>query len=488
MAKTNLKTTVLSSLFWKFMERVGVAGAMLVIQIVLARLLLPEDYGVIALIAVFIAVAQIFVESGLNTALIQKKNVDDLDYSSVFYLSLGLAVILYGILFITSPFIAAFYENDLLIPVLRVLGLTLFFGAVNSIQNAVIAREFKFKKLFVSSFSSVIISGAIGITIAYLGYGVWALVAQQLISNIAICIIMWMTVKWRPKLLFSFTRVKELFSFGWKLLVSAQLNTIYGNISTLVIGKLYPTNMLGYYSQGKQYPSTLVTSIDSSIQAVMLPTYAKNQDDKVAVKLIMRRALVTSSFIILPAMAGLAAVAEPLILVMLTEKWLMAVPFLQIFCCVFAMYPIHTVNLQAINGIGRSDVFLKLEIVKKVLGLATLAVTIPIGIYAMALGSIFTGVVSTFINAFPNKKLLNYSPLEQWMDIMPSLGLSALMFGVVYLITFLPIPLLAMLFIQIPLGIVLYFGMAKLFKLECLTYIMDTVKEYLPKKRVDKIE
>ena len=336
MAEGNLKSTIISSLFWKFLQSCGTSGISAIVGIILARLLLPEDYGVIALITVFIAVAQIFVTSGLNTALIQKKEVDDTDYSSVFFLSLIIAAVCYAILFITSPFIAAFYGNEIITPVLRVLGLTLFFGAFNSIQNAVIARTFTFKNLFVSSLGAVIISGIAGIVMALLGYGVWALVGQQLVSYIALCAIMWVTVDWRPKLLFSLTRVKTLFSFGWKLLVSAQIDTIYNNISTLVIGKLYPANMLGYYSQGQQYPNVLVSNINASIQTVMLPAYAKNQDDKATVKQIMRRALTTSSFLVLPAMAGLAAVAEPLVILLLTEKWIMAVPFLQIFCCVYA--------------------------------------------------------------------------------------------------------------------------------------------------------
>lgn len=483
MAEANLKTTVLTSLIWKFLERAGVSGVQAVVQIVLARLLLPEDYGVIALIAVFIAVAQIFVTSGLNTALIQKKEVDDTDYSSVFFLSLIIAAVCYAILFITSPFIAEFYGNEIITPVLRVLGLTLFFGAFNSIQNAVIARTFTFKKLFISSLGAVIISGIAGIVIALLGCGVWALVGQQLVSYIVLCAIMWVTVNWRPKLLFSITRVKTLFSFGWKLLVSAQIDTIYNNISTLVIGKLYPANMLGYYTQGQQYPNAIVSNINASIQTVMLPAYAKNQDDKTVVKQIMRRALTTSSFLILPAMAGLAAVAEPLVLLLLTEKWIMAVPFLQIFCCVYALWPIHTVNLQAVNGIGRSDVFLKLEIIKKAVGLIALAITIPIGIYAMAIGMIFTGIISTFINSYPNKKLLNYSPLEQWKDIMPALLISLVMFAIVYLVTLLPLPCWAMLLIQIPLGVVIYFGLARLFKLESLDYAVTTAKEFLGKKR-----
>ena len=483
MPEDNLKTSVLSSLFWKFLERGGVSGVQFIVQIILARLLLPEDYGVIALIVVFIAISQTFVQSGLGTALIQKRKVTDADYSSVFYLSLGVALVFYCILFLGAPVIAAFYNQPLITPVLRVLGLTLFFGAVNTIQNAVIARNFLFRKLFVSSLGAVLLSGVVGIAMAYTGYGVWALVGQQLTSIIALCIIMWFTVKWRPKLLFSVTRVKELFSFGWKLLASGLIDTTYTNLSSLIIGKLYPASMLGYYTKGQEFPSALVSNINSSIQAVMFPAYAKNQDNRPMVKQIMRRALVTSAFLVFPAMAGLAAVAEPLIKLLLTEKWLIAVPFLQIFCAVYALWPIHTVNLQAINALGRSDVFLRLEIMKKVVGVSVLAITVPIGIYAMALGSVVAGIIGTLINAYPNKLLLDYSFTEQWRDLMPALILSLIMCGAAYSVLFLGLSAWATLVLQIVVGAVVYVGLAWVVGLESLAYVMKTVREYLPERK-----
>jgi O-antigen/teichoic acid export membrane protein len=483
MPEDNLKTSVLSSLFWKFLERGGVSGVQFIVQIILARLLLPEDYGIIALIVVFIAISQTFVQSGLGTALIQKKKVTDADYSSVFYLSLGIALVFYCILFLGAPAIAAFYNQPLITPVLRVLGLTLFFGAVNTIQNAVIARNFLFRKLFVSSLGAVLLSGVVGVAMAYAGYGVWALVGQQLISAIALCIIMWFTVQWRPKLIFSVARVRELFSFGWKLLVSGLIDVTYTNLSSLIIGKLYPASMLGYYTKGQEFPNVLVSNINSSIQAVMFPAYAKNQDNRPMVKQIMRRALVTSAFLVFPAMAGLAAVAEPLIELLLTDKWLIAVPFLQIFCAVYALWPIHTVNLQAINALGRSDVFLKLEILKKIVGVSMLAVTVPIGIYAMALGSVVSGIIATFINTYPNKLLLNYSFTEQWRDLMPALILSLVMCGAAYSVLFLGLSALATLVLQIVVGVVVYLGLAWVVGLESLAYVMKTVREYLPGRK-----
>lgn len=477
MPEVSLKTSVLSSLFWKFLERGGVTGVQFIVQIILARLLLPEDYGVIALIVVFISISQIFVQSGLGTALIQKKEVTDEDYSSVFFLTLGMAFVLYCILFLAAPFVASFYSQPLITPVLRVLGLTLFFGAINSIQNAVISRNFQFRNLFVSSLVAVLLSGVVGIAMAYEGHGVWALVGQQLTSAAAVCAIMWFTVKWRPRLVFSLTRVRSLFSFGWKLLVSGLIATMYNGLSSLLIGKLYPASMLGHFTKGQEFPRMMMSNIDSSIQAVMLPAYAKNQDNRVLVKQIMRRALVTSSFLVFPAMVGLAVVAEPLVTILLTEKWLMAVPFLQIFCAFYALWPIHTANLQAINALGRSDIFLKLEVVKIVVGLSVLVISIPFGVHAIALGVVVAGIIGTFINSYPSKLLLDYGFFDQWKDLMPALLLSMLMGAVVYSILFLNIAVCTTLILQAIMGLVTYIGLAWLIKTESLMYLIKTLRE-----------
>lgn len=477
------KSKILSSLFWKLMERGGTQGIQFMLQIVLARLLLPEDYGIIALVTIFIIIANVFVQTGFNTALIQKKEVNETDFSSVFYLSLFVAGMLYVVLFFTAPLIANFYEEHQLIRVLRVLSITLFFGVFNSIQNAVIAREMQFKKLFFSSLGAIIGSGFIGIVMAYKGYGVWALVVQQITNQLFMTIILWYTVKWRPKLLFSFERVKGLFSFGWKLLVSTLIDRLYMNLRSLIIGKMYSSDMLGYFNRGKQFPELLVANINGSIQSVMLPALANQQDNKQRVKEMVRRSIVTSSFIIFPIMAGMAAVAEPLVKILLTEKWLPAVPFLQIFCASYALWPIHTANLQAINALGRSDIFLKLEILKKVIGLTILIVSIQYGVYAMALGLILSGVIGIFINAYPNLKLLNYSYKELWKDIMPSLLISLVMAAVVYSFLWLGMTSWVTLIAQVCIGAVLYIGMAKMFKLECFHYLLVTLKDMMKTER-----
>lgn len=479
----NVKGRVLSSLLWKFLERGGTQGIQFVLQIVLARILLPSDYGIIALISIFITLANVFVQSGFNTALIQKKDVDECDFSSVFYLSIFVSIVLYIILFISSPFIERFYNTQGLSKVLRVLSLTLFTGVFNSIQNAVISRKMEFKKLFFSSIGSMIISGTVGILSAIAGFGVWALVFQQLSNQITIVLILWFTVKWRPKLIFSLNKVKDLFSYGWKILLSTLIDTLYMNLRSLIVGKVYSSEMLGFYNRGDQFPQILINNINGSIQSVMLPALSEEQTNKVRVKEMVRRSIVTSSFVIFPIMIGLAAISEPMVSVILTDKWLPCVPFIRIFCFSYALWPIHTANLQAINALGRSDIFLKLEIVKKVMGMIILIISMQFGVYAIAIGLLISGIISTFINAHPNLRLLNYSYLEQIKDVMPSFILAIIMGVVVYSITFLHMPLVIMMILQIIIGMIVYISLAKIFKLECFTYLVNTMKEIINKKR-----
>ena len=477
------KSNILSSLFWKLMERGGTQGIQFIVQIILARLLAPEQFGTIAIVMVFINLAQVFVQSGFNTSLVQKKDADEDDFSSVFYMSLGIAGILYVIMYISAPYIASFYRDPILTPVLRVLSITLFAGAFNSIQNAFVSRNLLFKKLFKSSLGAMLISGTLGIIAAYKGLGIWALVIQQLVNQVAITIIMWFTVKWRPTLIISFSKVRKLFSFGWKLLASALLDTGYQELRTLIIGRLYTPSILGYYNRGQLFPKVLVSNIDGSIQSVMLPTLSAYQDDKKRMKEMMRRAIVSSSFLIFPMMVGMAVVAEPLVKIVLTDKWLPAVPFLQIFCISYALMPIHTSNLQAINAMGRSDIFLRLEVIKKVIGLTILLISLPFGVYVIALSSILTGIIGTFINAYPNKELLNYSYKEQWLDIMPSLLISLIMGGIVYLFNFLSFPAWQVLILQIVSGGIIYILLAKIFKIESLTYLVETMKQLIKSRK-----
>ena len=471
------KRKVISSLFWKLMERGGTQGVQFIVQIVLARLLLPEEYGIIALTTIFITVANVFIQQGFGVALIQKKKIEEEDLSSVFFLNLTVAFLLYIIIFFASPMIAQFYNQPILKNVLRVLSITLFMGAINSVQNAIVSRRMEFKRYFYSSISGIVLSGIVGIILAYLGAGVWALVINQIVNTLTITIVLWFTVKWRPKWIFSIKRLKELFSFGWKVLCSSLLDTIYNEMYGLVIGKVYTSELLGYYNRGQQFPKVIATNIDGSVSSVMLPTLSSEQDNKIRLKSIMRRAIMTSSFLLFPTMFGLAAIAEPMVKLVLTDKWLPCVIFIHMLCVFYAFLPINIGNLQAINAIGRSDIFLKLEIIKKVIGVLMMCISIPLGIYVMVGFKVVNSFVYTFINAYPNKKLFGYSIKEQWKDIFPAMALAAIMAVVVYFMKFLNLNLVVTLFLQAITGCLIYFGGAYIFKLESFQYMLTTIKE-----------
>lgn len=474
--ENNSKSKVLSSLIWKLSERVGVQGVQFVLQIILARLLSPEDYGLIAIIMIFIALANVFIQSGFSTALIQKKDTDEKDYSSVFYLSLLLAGIIYSVLYLSAPLIGKFYSSIELVKVLRVLSLTLFLGAFNSIQNVIISKKMEFKKQFLSSIVAVVFSGILGVILAYKNFGVWSLVYQQLVSQFLICLILLKIVDWKPKLEFSFEKIKELFKFGSKLLLSSLIDTLYMNITSLVIGKFYSPSMLGYYNRGNQFPQMIVSNFNGSIQSVLFPALAAEQENKERLKNIVRRSTVTSSYIIFPLMIGLMVVSEPLVKLLLTDKWLPCVPYLRIFCLSYALWPIHTANLQAINAIGRSDIFLKLEIIKKILGIVILIISLKYGAYAIAIGVLISGILASFVNGYPNKKLLNYGYLEQVKDILPSLVLSMVIGGGIMLVTIFNLSNIVTILSQIILGIITYLILSYLLKLECFMYILKTLK------------
>ena len=466
---------------WRFAERCGAQLVSFIVSIVLARILVPEDYGTIALVTVFTAILQVFVDSGLGTALIQKKEADDLDFSSVFYFNLVVCVILYIGMFVASPYIAAFYGDDTLTPIIRVLSLTIIISGVKGIQQAYVSRNMLFKRFFFSTIGGTIFSAILGIGMAYAGFGVWALVVQQL-SNTAIdTLILWITVKWRPKKLFSWSRLKVLLSFGWKLLVSSLLDTGYNNLRNLIIGKMYSSADLAFYNQGDKFPKVIVTNINTSIDSVLLPTMSNVQDDKERVKQMTRRAIKTSTYVMAPLMMGLAFCAEPIVSLVLTDKWLPCVPFLRIFCITYMFWPVHTANLNAINAMGRSDWFLRLEITKKIMGMTILLSTMWFGVMAMAYSLLLSSVLSQIINSWPNRKLLGYGYLEQVRDFAPGISLAVIMGICVYFISFLHLSTVVTLLIQFIGGAAIYIGVSAILKLEEFEYLLGMVKSFLKK-------
>lgn len=475
--------SVFSNLIWRFAERCGAQLVTFIVSIVLARILMPEDYGAVALVTVFTTIMQVFVDSGLSTALIQKKDADDLDFSSVFYFNFGVCIILYLIMFFAAPFIASFYEMPELVSIIRVISLTIVISGVKGVQQSYVSRNMLFRRFFYATLGGTIFSAFLGIAMAYAGFGVWAIVAQQL-SNTAIdTLILWITVKWRPKLMFSWDRLKGLLSFGWKMLCSALLDTGYNNLRNLLIGKLYTSSDLAFYNQGDKFPKLIVTNINTSIDSVLLPAMSNEQDNQEKVKSMTRRSIMFSCYIMAPLMTGLACCATSVVTLILTQKWLPCVFFLQIFCITYMFWPIHTANLNAIKAMGRSDLFLKLEIWKKVIGMILLLSTMFISVEAMAYSLLISTLASMIINSWPNKKLLNYSFLEQMKDIFPSILLATGMGVVVYFVGFLPVPTLPLLIIQVICGGVIYIAGSAVFRLEPYTYLLGIIKPMIQKRR-----
>lgn len=476
-----MNNNVVKNFLWRFFERCQAQFVTLIVSIVLARILTPSDFGTVSLIMVFTTILQVFVDSGLGTALIQKKDADDLDFSSVFYFNFAICLILYLGMFIASPFIAKFYKDISLTPIIRVISLTIVMSGVKGIQQSYVSRNMLFKKFFFATLGGTLFSAVLGIGMAYAGFGVWSIVAQQL-SNTAIdTLILWITVDWRPKRMFSWQRLKSLLSYGWKLLVSSLLDTIYNNLINLIIGKIYTSSDLAYYNQGDKFPKVIVMNINASIDSVLLPSMSGEQENKERVKSMTRRAIKTSTYIMAPLMMGLLFCAEPIVRLLLTDKWLPCVPYLRIFCFTYMFWPIHTANLNAIKAMGRSDLFLKLEIIKKVVGLILLFITMRISVMAMAYSLIFSGILSQIINSWPNWKLLNYNYLEQLRDILPSICISVFMGVCVYFIGFLSLPTLLQLIIQVIVGAIIYIVASIVLKLEEFNYLFGMIKSFKKK-------
>ncbi len=481
--ENNMRGKVISGLTWKFGERIAAQLVTFVVSIVLARLLDPEHYGAIAIINIFIALANVFVVSGFGNSLIQKKDSDDTDFSSVFYFNIIMSIVMYAVVFFAAPFIADFYKMPILKPTIRVMGVRLIVAGVNSVQHAYVSKHMMFKRFFWSTLGGTLLSALVGIVMAYKGFGVWALVAQYMTNTITDTLVLWFTVKWRPKLLFSLKRLKRLFSYGWKILCSALLDTGYAELRSLVIGKMYTAKDLAFYTKGNSFPRLIVTNVNSSIQSVLFPAMAQEQDKKIRLKNMVRRSIRTSSYIMLPLMTGMALVAEPFVKLLLTEKWLPCVPFLQIACFNFAMMPIQTANLQAIKAMGRSDIFLKLEIIKKVMGLSVLMISMQYGVLAIAMSTIFTTIMSSVINSYPNKKLIGYSYLEQIKDLLSGFVPLVLMTVTVVCVGFIKIGTLPLLCMQIILGGAVYILVSYLTQNENFLYIWGMIKGKFVKKK-----
>lgn len=464
MKKNGLKKIVFSSLVWKFGERLFAQLTSLVVSVILARVLSPDDYGTVALVMVFIYIADVFVSNGLGMALIQNKDADDLDFSSVFFMNLLISILIYLMLFSIAPFVARYYENDLLCHMLRVISLRIPIAAINSVQQAYVAKKMEFKKFFYSTFLGTFLSGVIGICMAYKGWGTWALVMQYLSNTYIDTFVLFITVRWTPKLEFSWNKAKGLISYGYKILVSGLISAGCDQLRSLIIGKRYTSTDLAYFKHGDRYPQLIIINLDDSISSVLYPALANYQDDRAKVRYMTRTAIQVSSYIVWPAMCGLAVVAKPLVILLLTEKWLPCVRFLQIFCFYYAFFPHASANLQAIKAMGRSDIFLKLQIAKYSISLIILFLTMQYGPLFIAAGMLMSCIISVFMNSYPNIKLLDYKLKEQLRDFFSAFFLAFIMAGTIFLLSLLPMNLEIVLTLQIIIGVILYAFISILFQ------------------------
>ncbi len=472
---------IVDSLIWRFLERCGSQGIMLVVGMVLARLLGPDAFGTLALVMVFTTILNVFVNCGLGTALIQKKDADDLDFSSVFYCNIFFCLVLYIGLYFCSPIIADFYQRPELVSITRVLGLILIISGVRNVQGAYISRHLLFRIFFLATMISSILAAVAGLWMAYKGFGVWALVVQQLFTTGVGTLVLWAFVHWRPRLMFSMQRLKRLFSYGWKLLVSSLIDRTYMELRSLIIGKIYTVQELAFYNRGHQIPNLITNNINDSIDSVIFPVMSKAQTQPANVKDMTQRAIQMSTCIMSPMMLGVAAAAVPFVHLVLGDKWMPCVPFLRISCVTMLFRPINSANLNAMKALGRSDLFLKLEIIKKIVGLLLILCSMWFGVLAMAYTLLIQSFLSQLINTWPNRKLLNYRYIDQMKDILPYIMLATCMALIVYPISFLHFHDVFLIMIQAVTGILLYLGGLIVFRLECYTYIKGMIQQYQKK-------
>lgn len=474
----SLSQRTIHGFVWKFLEKIGSQGMQLIIQIILARILLPEEYGLIGLLSIFITVSDVFILQGLTTALIREKDADNRDYSSVFFANIVLSLVLYMVLYVIAPIVSRFYDEPLLVDLMRVLSLNVIIGAIPAVHNAILARNLDFKKSFYRNILNTLTQGVVGILLACEGFGAWSMVFSKLSGTLVGAIVLCISVKWGPKKIFDFKRIKHLFGYSSKVLATNLLNTIFNNIHSLIIGRYFTTADVGYYQRGQQTPQVLMSSIDGSMSEVLYPSFAKIQSDTDKLKKAVRYSVCTSMYVVLPVLFGLYTIAEPLTLLILTEKWLPSVPFMKLSCIVCMFWPL-THRSHAINALGRSDITLRISIIGKGLTIISIVVCIQFGIYALLLGTIVASVISVFVESYYVKKILGYSFSELLQDICPPFCLALFMSFLVNIVGRIDLPYFVVLCLQIIVGIVIYIIGSCIFKFKGFEAILMQLKSFV---------
>ena len=462
----SLKSKTVKGTVWSSLDAFLGQGITFLVGLVLARLLSPEEYGLIAIITIFISVFNSIVDSGFSNALIRKQDATEADFNTVFYTNLFISVMLSSALFFGAPLIADFFARPQLTPLTKAMSSVVVINAFSIVQNIRLTKNIDFKTKTKVSLIASIVSGVVGIAMAFGGFGVWSLVAQQISRQLLNSVFLWVFNKWLPRLIFSWKSFKEMFDFGWKLLVSGLINTIWTEIYQVVIGKFYQPQTLGQYTRAQQFSSIFSSNLTSIIQRVSYPVLSQLQDDKERLKSGYKRIIKITMLVSFVLMLGLAAIAKPMILVLIGDKWLPAVPFLQILCFNMMLYPLHSINLNMLQVQGRSDLFLKLEIVKKFIGVGPLCLGIFVDIYYMLIGSVFVGFFSYYLNARYSGPFLNYSIKEQVKDIIPSFLVALFMALPVYAISYLPFNPFILLPIQLLAGLLITLALCEKIGLE----------------------
>lgn len=470
--------TLVANISWKFAERITAQIVTFVVSIVLARILDPSDYGVVSLVTVFITIANVFVSDGLGSALVQKKEADALDFSSTLYFNTLFSILIYGLLFVSAPFISGFFGKgyEILTPILRVLGLRIIIAAINSVQQAYVSRKMIFQKFFWATLSGTVSSAVVGIWMAYQGFGAWALVGQYLANTTIGTLVLAIVIHKKPKFAFSFTRIKKMFEYGITILGSNLLIAVYTEARSFIIGKVYTSSDLAYYDKARQFPSLFTNNIVVTFSTVLFPKMASEQDDIRQLKKTIKRTLRFTSYLVCPLMFGLAAVSESLVQFLLTDKWLPCVPMLQVLCIMYLWDPIHSANIQAIKAIGRSDIILKLEIIKKSIEIVVLLAVMFISVDAIVISMSVNATLFVVVNAMPVQKLIGYSVKEQIKDMIPSFVMAGIMAIVIWPLNYLPISNFSILLTQVVVAVSLYVGMSLISRNSEFIYLKNIAK------------
>ena len=483
------KQKVAGGLFWSYGERIMAQLVSLIVSIVLARLLDPENYGVISIVMIFITFCDAIVTGGFGNAIVQKKDADELDVNTMLCCSVATSILLYIIIFCAAPYIASFYNMPIIRPILRVLGLRLLISGVNSIQRAWIQKRMLFKRFFISTSFGTIISAVVGISMAYMGKGAWALVGQYLTNSFIDTTVLLITNDWKPRLQFSWKRAKEMLSYGWKVLVTTVVYTIEGDLRSLIIGKKFGSADLAYYDQGKKFPNLLVTNINTSISNVMFPVLSESQNDPTRLKQLCRRAVRIGIYLLSPLLIGLMGVADTFVIAILSEKWAPCIPFLRILTLVFLVRPFTTTCQQSILSVGRSDITLKIEIIVNAVAIGILFYSVFIleSVLGIAIGTLIAELVSMGMFMYYENKIIRYIYKEQLQDLLPSLGLATVMGVIVYIVHFLPIYKGLALILQVVIGAAFYFAASYVLQFEPFVYLVGMLKEKLNNPKMNWI-